>query len=78
MKTENKLNIINCEYIVVNNDCQLKKAEKYFGNSKVHYLKYPFSIGKEKGFVFYSQKIDLIDYLDEKNNEKYTYNRITI
>lgn len=76
MEQSKEIRIIECNYIVVNNDAELRKAEEYFGDSKSHFLNYPFSIGRERGHLFYSEKTVIPDYFCTDDNEKYVYNRI--
>lgn len=72
------MGIINCDYIVVHNEDELKAAEKYFKGSKDIRYPYPFSIGKELGFLFYCQETVIEDYYCEDEDRTYKYNQIKL
>ena len=66
---------IICPYFVVNNEEELKKVEDFFSVKKYHKLKFPFSIGKEVDFIFYTQETNLKDFFDKINNNLYVYEK---
>ena len=69
---------IKCKYIIVNNENELERAEKFFKTSKQFIYNYPFAIGKEGDVLFYSKDIVLEDYYDKEEQTLYIYEEIKL